>query len=103
MEPIPAFRKRSQEQRDSEIKPEPSTIQDAGNTFEIIQTLIPPDRPFTVADMIGWLRSTHPERIFNEATIRVYVSRLCSRGVVMKLPKYGSNCSRWVASEAYKT
>src|SRR5688572_13370969 len=55
------------------------------NTMSLIESLIPKDKPFTVSDMIGWLSSAQPGQKFHEPTVRTYVSRLSSRGVIKRL------------------
>lgn len=85
-----------------QFTPEPTAVRSDANTTSVIQSLIPPDKPFTVADMMNWLNMAQPGKKFHEPTIRTYVSRLASRGVLKRLYKNGRNYTRWVASEAYK-
>lgn len=127
MDPIAALRKRAQEKRDFAIQlarqiyqrdlaaidaidhalppqtaPEPTATPAVTNTVSLIQSLIPADRPFTVSEMMEWLRAAQPGQKFHEATIRTYVSRLSSRGALKRLYKNGRNYTQWVASESFK-
>ena len=128
MDPIAAIKKRAEEKRDYAIRlarqvyqhrdvmaiealdralplqaiPEPTATHAVTNTISFIEMLIPADRPFTVTDMLGWLQATQPRQRFHETTVRTYVSRLCSRGILKKLYKNGRNYTQWVASDAFK-
>jgi hypothetical protein len=68
------------------------------NTVELMKTLIPPDQPFQLADMLRWLYEVRKGEKFREATVRTYLSRLASQGVIRKLYKTGTNGSLWAST-----
>ena len=72
------------------------------NTMGLIQSLIPPDKPFTVADLMGWLRAAQPGQTFHEPTVRTYVSRLASRGAVKRLYKTGHKYTLWIVNAEHE-
>lgn len=77
------------------IKPDAS-LRNAPNTVELIKRLIPADKPFTLSDVLQWLYDAAKGQRFKEPTIRTYLSRLASQGVIRKLYKTGSNGALWV-------
>lgn len=68
------------------------------NTVDLMKSLVPPDQPFQLADMLRWLYEARKGERFREASVRSYLSRLASRGVIRKLYKTGSNGAMWVGA-----
>jgi len=68
------------------------------NTVDLMQSLIPPDQPFQLADMLRWLYEVRKGEKFREASVRTYLSRLAGRGVIRKLYKTGSNGAMWIST-----
>lgn len=73
------------------------------NTVDLMKSLVPPDQPFQLADMLRWLYEVRKGKRFREASVRTYLSRLAARGVIRKLHKTGTNGSLWVSSAATAT
>src|SRR4051794_40187432 len=46
------------------------------NTYDLIKSLIPPEKPFQLSDVLQWLYDATKGQKFREPTIRTYVSRL---------------------------
>lgn len=79
------------------------TFKRGANTFEVIKSLIPPDKPFTLPDVLQWLYEATKGQKHKEPTIRTYVSRLASQGFIRKLYKTGSNQALWVSNGSTAT
>lgn len=73
------------------------------NTVDLMKSLVPADQPFQLADMLRWLYETRKGEKFKEASVRTYLSRLASQGVIRKLYKTGSNGSLWVSTGSTAT
>src|SRR5262245_22660091 len=60
----------------------------ARNTMEILRSLIPADKSFTLTDALHWLHEA-TGKLHREATIRCCLWKLSCHGVVRKLYKTG--------------
>lgn len=72
------------------IAPEPPVVRHRGPNrpkpiIELIEAVIPRDKPFTVADIMAALKAAEPERDFHVATVRSFIPRLMERGVFRKV------------------
>ena len=68
-----------------------ATFKRGMNTVDLMQSLIPPDQPFQLADMLRWLYEVRKGEKFHEASVRTYLSRLAGRGIIRKLYRTGAN------------
>lgn len=75
-----------------------SSFKKAPNTYELIKTLVPPDKPFTLTDVLQWLYDATKGQKFREQTVRTYVSRLASQGIIRKLHRTSTNAALWVST-----
>lgn len=64
---------------------------------DLMLELIPKDRPFTVNDMVGWMKAKHPLRNFNTPTIRAIIPHLSERGVIHRVGRDAKGCVLWAA------
>jgi hypothetical protein len=80
-----------------------ATFKRGMNTVDLMKSLVPPDQPFQLADMLRWLYEVRKGEKFREASVRTYLSRLAARGSIRKLYKTGSNGALWISTGATAT
>lgn len=72
------------------VGPDPAPVRRRGPNrpkpiIELIEAVIPRDKPFTVADLMAALKAAEPGRAIHVATVRSFIPRLTERGVFRKV------------------
>jgi len=66
---------------------------------ELIASLIPKDRTFTLSDVLGLLQEAEPGRQFHVPTVRTLFPDLVKAGTIRKVRRAANGCVHWAAAE----